>query len=80
MSYFLQPAKKASKIASASASGKPFNCVSIIEFNIAGWSTTIFQERVPSLSVWLYVYIGSGLPKKLVLLQLAEFVSPTCIS
>ena len=51
MSYFLHPAKNASKMASASESGIPFSCVSIMEFNIDGWSTTIFQERVPNLSV-----------------------------
>ena len=70
MSYLTQPAKNESMIESTLSFAAPFNCFSITKFIIDGLSTIISQLNCPDLVVSLYVYIGSGLPKKWVGLKL----------
>ena len=52
MSYVLHPAKKDSIILLTLALLVSFSSTLLtITFKIEGWSTTIFQERVPDLEV-----------------------------
>ena len=70
-----QPAKNDSITVSAVWSAIFFNSLSTIRLSIDEWSTTILNDSDPILSVLLYVYIGSVLPRKLVGLHCVEFVS-----
>ena len=70
ISYSKQPAQKAANNSSTSPSVNEANSLETKRFKIVGWSTTISQLNVPDLSVLLYVYIGSGLPKNWCAVQL----------
>ena len=74
------PTRNDSITLSAVWSATFFNSLSTIRLSIDEWSTTILNDSDPILSVLLYVYIGSVLPRKLVGLHCVEFVSLILIS